>query len=232
MTWTDYWAVLVRRWWIVAGILLLTAAASGYLYRKSSHAAGFQGCLTLYVADVSSPSLIAAPSTTLQNAGQLLAGETAANFFADDILDVAQSSRVATFVSAQLQPKHLADTTPADINGHVSGARKDRTVNLCVTNPDSASALAAANTLGVAMTVDRSKFVGQNMARRTFVSVVSAAGVTPAPTSNARLNLALRLFLGLLVALGVAFLWDALDPMVRDGRDVEQAVGAPLLARL
>jgi len=66
MPWPAYWAIVRRRWWIIAAIVLLDVLVSGYLYRKSTHAAGYQACLTLYVADVSSPSMIAAPDTTLR----------------------------------------------------------------------------------------------------------------------------------------------------------------------
>lgn len=214
---------------IVLGLVVL---AGLYSYAKSARHAGFQGCLTLYVADVSSPSLISAPSTTLDTAGQLLAGETAANFFADDILDVGQSSKVAGFISAKIAPLHLPNTGVADINGAVSGSRRDRTVNLCVSNPNSQSALSAAQALGVAMTTQRVRFIGKAMAHRTFVTVVSSAGATPATTSHHLIDLALRLFLGLLVALGLALLWDVLDPRVRDDADIERVLGAPVLATL
>lgn len=230
MPWRSYWAIARRRWWIILAIVFLDALVSGYLYHKSARQAGFQACFTLYVADVSSPSLISAPPTSLAAEGQLLAGETAANFFADDVLDVAQSSAVARFVSARLRPQGLPSTAMSDVQGSVSGSRLDRTVNLCAANPNSASALAVAQQVGTAMTVDRARFVGPSMGRRTYVKLISPATVAPAPKSHQLLNLGLRVFLGVLVALGAALVWDALDPTVRGQRDMEQALGAPVLA--
>lgn len=226
MPFSEYWGVLRRRWWIVAAILLLDVLVSGYLYRKASHAAGYQSCSTLYVADTGAPAMIAAPDTTLQTTGALLAGETAANFFADDIKDIAGSGRVAAYVNRQLRRAGRI----VDVNGAVSGSRLDRTVNLCVTNPDSGTALAASRALGSALTSHRGLFMGAAMTRRTYVTIISDATVGPAPTSHQLVNLALRLLLGLLVALGAAFLWDALDPTVRNARDVEQALGVPVLS--
>src|SRR5579884_3746552 len=140
----QYLAILRRRWWLVALIIIIDVIVSLGLYVREHRSAGSQACLTLYVADVSAPSLIAAPNTTLQTEGQLLAGETAANFFGDDILDVAQSSRVATFISNRLRGRGLPTTDFASVNGSIGGSRKDRTVNLCTTNPNAQSALAVA----------------------------------------------------------------------------------------
>lgn len=231
MEWRSYLAILLRRWWIIVLILLVDVLASGYLYAKANKSAGQQSCFTLYVSDVSSPSLISAPPTTLQAEGQLLAGETAANFFADDILDVAQSKKVADYVSRQVAPQNLPNSSASSIEGSVSGSRRDRTVDLCVANPTGSTAQAASQSLASTMTSARSRFIGIAMAKRTFVNVVSQPTVSAVPKSHQLANLALRLFLGLMVALGLALLWDSLDPTVRDERDVEEALGVPVLAR-
>jgi len=186
--------------------------------------------MTLFVADISSPSTISALTTTLQSTGQLLAGETAANFFADDVLDVAQTRSVASYLSSALASRHLSDASVSALAGSVSGSRKDRTVDLCVTNSHRDTALAAAQQLSVAMTTGRARFIGPLVARRVFVKEVSAPAVRPAPSSRNLLNLVLRLMLGVLIALGLALLWDALDRNVRNQRDVEAALRVPVLA--
>jgi capsular polysaccharide biosynthesis protein len=113
----------------------------------------------------------------------------------------------------------------------VGGSRRDRTVTLCATSPNQNSALAIAGVVGRAMTTDRGKFLGKRIAQRTFVTEISDPSVARVSSSKQLLNFAVRLFLGLCVALGLALLWDALDPRVRDDRDVEQALGVPVLAR-
>ncbi|HEX6507491.1 MAG TPA: hypothetical protein VF221_07655 [Chloroflexota bacterium] len=228
MEWGYYGGVLRRRWAVIAVIVLLDVLVSGVLYARSRRTAGYQACTTLYVADVSAPSLIAAPQTTLETAGQLLAGETAANFFGDDILDVSESSRVATYVSRQLSSKHLPNSSQAAINGSVGGSRRDRTVQLCVTNPNSDTALAAAGALGQAMTSARAQFVGRNIARRTYVAVVSTPSVAPVAPSSSRTRLGLQFILGVLLACGIALLWDTLDPAVRDRADLERTLRVPV----
>jgi capsular polysaccharide biosynthesis protein len=221
-----YLGILTRRWFLIALIIALDVLGSAYLYHRSSASAGYQSCSTLYVADMSSPSLISAPPTDLQSAGALLAGETAANFFADDILDIAQSSDVASYITGKVYPTASLAQAP---NWGVGGSRKDRTVTLCLTNASSSIALKAGAALAAAMTKDRSKFLGP-MARRVYTRVISPASVGPAPTSNAKLSFLLRLALGVLVALGAAFLWDALDPRVRNPVDVERALRVPVLS--
>ena len=226
MDWRSYWSILRRRWVLIAAVVALDVLLSGYLFAKSYRQRTYQGCVTMYVADVSSPSLIAAAPTTLQQAGQLLAGETAANFFGDDILDVAQSRNVTAYVSRQL------GLPSGSLDGAVSGARRDRTVDLCISNANSATALSGATTLGRAMSTGRARFVGAQMAKRTYVAVVSPASVSRASARSLLFDFALRFVLGLLVALGLGLLWDALDPNVRDERDLEEATGVPVLATL
>jgi capsular polysaccharide biosynthesis protein len=228
MDWSAYWGVVQRRWHILLAIVIVDVVAGGAVYARSRHAAGYQACTTLYVADVSAPSLISAPQTTLETAGQLLAGETAANFFGDDVLDVAESSRVSGFVSSHLAGRGLPNSGRADINGSISGSRHDRTVALCVTNPNSRTALAAATEVGMAMTSSRSQFLGSGIARRTYVAVISHATVGAVPASTSRLRLALQFILGLLLAGGIALLWDAADPTVRNRADLERLLNVPV----
>ena len=228
MEWSSYWGVVRRRWYIILAIVVLDLLASGALYARSRHAAGYQACTTVYVADVSAPRLIAAPQTTLETAGQLLAGETAANFFGDDVLDVAQSSRVPSFVSSRIATKGLPNSSQADINGSISGSRHDRTIALCVTNPNSSTALAAASAVGTAMTSARARFLGQDMAKRTYVAVISGPSVGPVASTTSRLRLGLQFILGLILAAGIALLWDAADPTVRDRLDVERVLNVPV----
>jgi capsular polysaccharide biosynthesis protein len=234
VSYLDYWAIIRRRWAIIAAIILLDIVASGLLYARANKVAGFQSCLTIYVADTSAPTTVAA-SSDLSASAELLAGESAANFFADDLDDVAQSRSVAKWISQKLYPRtavglNASSISYSQVNGSISGGRQDRTDALCVTNPKETSATLIARQLGIAMTTDRAQFVGKAMAKRTFVKVISPPQTGPAPKSTKRLQLALQIILGILVAGGVALLWDALDPRVRDRHDLEAALGVPLLA--
>ena len=229
MSFLEYWAILRRRWVLIAAIVVLDVLLSGFSYRRANQASGYQSCLTVYVADLSAPSIVAA-SSSLETAAELLAGESAANFFADDLLDVAQSRSVAAYVSDQIALRGLSNSSFNAVNGSIGGARQDRTVNLCITNPTKATAAAAAAALGRAVTSARSQFVGAKMATRTFVKIISSPNTGPAPKSKKLLTLALQVVLGLFVALGLALLWDALDPRVRDRRDLESVLGLPVLA--
>lgn len=229
MEWTEYAGILRRRWLLIAAILILDIIVSGYSFARSYRHAGYQSCLTLYVADVSSPSLLSAPSSLLDTAGQLLAGETAANFFADDILDVSRSQRVATYIAQRLAPRNLPNTSLSSVNGSISGSRLDRTVGLCAANPAATSAQAVGTALAAAMTSQRARFIGAQMAHRTYVTVVSNPSTAPVSAGHGLTTFALKLFLGLLLALGLALLWEALDPSVRNRQDIVSALGIPVV---
>jgi capsular polysaccharide biosynthesis protein len=228
--WQDYLGFLRRRWWIIAVIVAVDVVVSGYVFARTYRHAGYQACLTAFVADLSSPSAIIAPQTSIQAEGQLLAGETAANFFGDDVIDVAESQHVARYISGQLAARGLPNTGTGDINGAVSGSRRDRTIKLCVNNPNSESALAAAGVLGTAMTTGRRAFLGPKVGQRVYVGIVSDPSVAKVSTRHDELNFGLRVILGLLLGIGIALLWDALDPRVRNRQDVERALGAPVLS--
>lgn len=226
---SQYVGILLRRWKIVAALVVLTVIVSGALFVRSVRHLGYQACTTVYVADAGAPGLITAPETSLAAEGQLLAGETAANFFGDDIVDVAGSQHVARFVSRLLQGRNLPGTTEGDINGSVSASRKDRTVSLCATNANEQSALAIAGGVGQAMTRDRGLFLGSTMAKRTYVGTVSDPSAGKASSRHQLTGFAEQIILGLLVAGGIALLWDALDPTVRDRRDLAAGAGVPVI---
>jgi capsular polysaccharide biosynthesis protein len=229
VSWSDYGGVLGRRWKILAALILLDLIISGALLVRSVRHLGYQACTMVYVADVGAPGLIVAPETALQQEGALLAGETAANFFGDDIVDVAGSQHVARFVRRLLQPRQLPNTAESDINGSVSGSRTDRTVSLCATNPNEQSALAIAGGVGLAMTKHRALFVGNAMAKRTYAVVVSDPSASKASARHQLTTFAEQFILGLLVAGGIVLLWDALDPTVRDRRDLAAGAGVPVV---
>ncbi|HZU13106.1 MAG TPA: hypothetical protein VFB58_09725 [Chloroflexota bacterium] len=228
MDWMSYLAILRRRWVIIAAILVLDLAATGYLYHKAQRSAGYQSCLELYVGDAGAASYIIAPGTNLMDTqSQALAGETAANFFADDVVDVSGSRSVSSYIQTDMQ--HGSALVSGPIAFSISGSRVDRTVNLCVNDADASQAGVAAAYLARAMTTDRKLFFGP-VAKRIYTNVIGAPVTSPVPSGHAALTALLRLVLGLLVALGVGFVWDALDPTVRDRADAERALGVPVIS--
>jgi capsular polysaccharide biosynthesis protein len=229
MGWDQYLGILRRRWKTLAVLVALDLVISGALFLRSVRHLGYQACTTVYVADVGAPGLISAPETALQQEGALLAGETAANFFGDDVVDVAGSQHVARFVSRLLAGRNLPNTAQGDINGAVGGSRRDRTVSLCATNPNEQSALAIAGGVGLAMTRYRSLFFGSQMAKRVYTAVVSDPSASKASARHELTVFAEQFILGLLVAGGLVLLWDALDPRVRDRRDLAAGAGVPVI---
>jgi polysaccharide biosynthesis transport protein len=70
----------------------------------------------------------------------------------------------------------------------------------------------------------------QLLQSRNVVLKTTGSGIQVAPTPKR--TALLGAMLGLLVGLGLAFLWEALDTRLRSGKQIAEVLGLPLLARL
>jgi capsular polysaccharide biosynthesis protein len=216
-----YWfAVLRRRWPILAVIIILVALASGLVAIRSYRHHHYVASVGFFVTTVSLPT------------GNPQTSETAANLLGDDLLDIAHSSAVAHDISRYLASHHLASITAGAVQGAIGGSRTHRTVTVTATSGDAHTALAIARGIALALTTWRSRYMGKALAQRSSVTIINQPSVSPASTSRLLLDFAFRAFLGVIVALGVAFAWDFLDDTVHNEDELERWLGAPVLVRI
>lgn len=218
-----YWAVVRRYWWVVAGLPLVVLVVSAGLKALSGPAPQLYRATTNLLIDV--PPLPAEPGMGFdprESAAQ------AAEFLVDDFSQFVTKDAFASLVSERLAAQGI-DVPAGAISASESSETRHRIVTLWVTWPDADQAGAIARAAGdVAQTgIDR------YFARSGVVSVLGEPRVEPiAPPLREQLDLPLRVVLGVLAGVGLAFLLDYLDDTVRTAEEAEALLGAPVMGEI
>ncbi|GEL07208.1 YveK family protein [Salisediminibacterium halotolerans] len=112
----------------------------------------------------------------------------------------------------------------------VQGEGESQVVTVTVEDESPADAVNIANTLAATFQEDVVEIMNVDN-----VSILSAAELSddPSPASpNPTLNMAIAFVVGLMAAVGLAFLLDFLDKTVRTEEDIEKHLGVPILASI
>lgn len=113
---------------------------------------------------------------------------------------------------------------------NVSSEGDSQVVNITVTDESPALAVDIANTIALVFQRDIVEIMAVDN-----VSILSPAevGENPSPVNpNPTLNMAIAFVVGLMAAVGLAFLLEFLDNTIRTEDDVEQQLGVPVLASI
>ncbi|SDO06132.1 YveK family protein [Alkalicoccus daliensis] len=113
---------------------------------------------------------------------------------------------------------------------NVSAEGDSQVVTITVEDENPALAVQIANTLAAVFQDDIVEIMSVDN-----VSMLSAAELTENPTPvapNPTLNMAIAFVVGLMLAVGIAFLLEFLDKTVKTEEDVEQKLGIPVLASI
>ncbi|PKR77804.1 capsular biosynthesis protein [Halalkalibacillus sediminis] len=109
----------------------------------------------------------------------------------------------------------------------VSNAQNSQVVNVVVTDANPNHAANIANT-----TFDVFEKTIPNLMSIDNVSILSPASVGPSPSPvspNLMLNVAIALFLGLMIGVGIAFLLEFLDKTIKTEQDIDKQLGLPVM---
>ncbi|MFQ5945037.1 MAG: hypothetical protein ACE5NC_02150 [Anaerolineae bacterium] len=216
----HYWEIVVRRGWVV--VLVPLVALISWLVLRPAPTVGYQGTLRFMVG-------ITPPEGPLTG-DELYSFELASEFIVDDFAEVVKSRAFAQDVAARLLDEG-AEVQRCAIQGYAV-TRLHRILSVTISCPDRDEAVAIAQATQRALEEENARYFTQLGARGALVTVIDPAIVTAVPPSlRERLDLPIRLALGVLGGLGLAFLLDYLDTSIRTSRDAE-SLGVPVLGRL
>lgn len=218
----DYIRIALRSWFLILSMALVgIGAGAGYsLLVTPKYESGTQ----LYVSVRSGA----------ESAGDLVQGATFAQQIINSYVDVVETGAVLDPVVEQLQ-LNMTGTKLAEYI-EASSPAESVLINITATSPapDQAALIAAA--VGESFKeVVRTQLEAEGVAGATLVNLTTtqAAEVPVSPKSpNLTSNLALGLFVGLVLGYGIAVLRSILDNRIYSLRDVQQITEKPLLGEI
>lgn len=124
------------------------------------------------------------------------------------------------------------DLTTSELNNMItiSSENESQVMNISVENAEPEQAVLLANT--IAQVVEQEV---PNLMNIENISILSPAslGENPSPVSpNAMLNMAIAFVVGLMLAVGVAFLLEYLDTTIKTEKDIEEILDMPVLGAI
>jgi len=215
--------VLLRRWWLVVIPVAIVAAITipDFLSNRGGEVGGFTTTIRYSAAQV----LEAIPGRDGDFQDVWLASELAVNALTDWV-------RTSSFVSEIVREagEDGVEVNPAALS--IAADNKRSVGQLTMSYPDSAvlqTIIDAALDVLKTRAQDYFPQLGGQPAQVTILDVPTITAAPP-PLTN-RLAPLIRLGIGLLAGIGLAFLAEYLDPTVRR-RDQVEALGLPVIATL
>ena len=209
----DYWAIVRRRWWVVA-VFALACAAGSYLYCRLQ--------TPLYQANV---------TLLVQPARADLGLTEATNRLLRQYRLQLQSDKLARAVSERLQ----LDLPPEALQGKIATAAvpEDFAVTIQVTDTTAERARDIAFALADEFEQDQAvRMAEQDPRDRVEVSLVNRPGLGTQIYPRTNTTVAAGLLVGLLVGVALMFLWEMLDDTLKTAADAERWAGLPLLGTI
>lgn len=222
-----YARIAWRRWWLIAALPVLVLALS--LIRPAPRTQGYAATMRFSVGLV--PEDRAAPYFTYDRYYTWLTAE----YLTDDLVEVVKSREIADAVSTELaRTGRNLQVQPGAIQGASSAGKLHRILTVSLQSPDPDQLALLAQALATVLSEGRAPYFEQFRAAGTpiVMHLIDPPAITPVGASlRSRLDLPLRLILGLLAGVGLAFFVEYVDDSVRGTRDLE-AVGLEVLGSI
>ncbi len=217
----NYWDIVLRRWWAVAGLTVLTAVIS--IVTSPLTQGGYTATVRLLL---SVPSEVPRGAYfTYDKYYSLLSTE----YVTDDYIEVVRSKGFLQDVRREtnLQSSDLT------ITAQPRSERAPRVLTVTVSARDESEAQRAANA-SVDLIVSHSEDYFPGLGSRGVVArLIDPAEVAPATAGGrALLNVGLRTLLGLALGLALAFLLHYFDNRLYTPQDIRRELGLPLLGEI
>ena len=215
-----YWHILVRRWWVVAGLVLI--AGLSYMGLASPTPQTYSASMRFVVGI--KPEASSGEYYTYDRYYTWLTAE----YLVDDLSEVVKSATFAQDIAT------LAGVNvPAGaIQGATSAGKLHRILTVSITWANAEQLALIANAVVATLTQHGESYFAQLGTTNTVISNIDPPVVVPVGRSlRQRLDLPLRLLLALIAGVALAFLLDYLDPSIRHRTDLA-ALGLPILAEI
>ena len=225
----KHYAHIVWRWlWLIVGLPALVLAFS--LLRPTPRPQGYVATMRFSVG--LTPETPAAPSSyTYDRYYTWLTAE----YLADDLSEVVKSGEIAQAVAAEAARQGLhVQLAPGAIQGSTAAGKLHRILTVTLSWPKADELAALASALSTVLSQGQAGYFDQFRAAGTPVvmHLIDPPSISPVGVSlKSRLELPLRLILGLLAGLGLAFFLEYLDDSVRGPQDLRMQ-GLDVLATI
>ena len=217
----EYWTILWRRWWIIAGLALVVLAGS--LVFRSHPTPMYQATMRLTIG-------VPAESEERVTIDPLYSAYLASEYIADDFAEILKSESFASDVSARLAAEGIMVSAGA-IQGFTV-EKQHRILSMQITWPDEGQLRAIAQAARDTLEQDNAKYFKQLGSEGADVFVIDSPRIASLGISlKDRLDIPIRVALALLAGVGLAFLLHYLDDTIRDSQDVE-ALGLSVVGQI
>lgn len=227
----QYWHIIRRRWWLPVGLVVLVGLFSLVTQRPwESPPAVYTATLRFNVG------LRPEPRTADYYSYDRYYTWLGSEYLIDDLSEIVKGSAFAEVVTARLAGSGLA-VSPGAIQGSTQAGKLHRILTVSTSWGDPAGLQRITQAISETIQADLPQFYGTLLATTPGPAPVEAILIdgphvgTSGPGLRERLDLPIRLTLALLLGIGLAFLFDYLDPHVRSRADLE-ALGLPVIGEI
>jgi capsular polysaccharide biosynthesis protein len=214
-----YWQIVRRRWWLIAGLLLVVGLVSVLTYDWSpspQYTASFRFNVGLLPNPPAGASYEYNPLDVWQTSEYLM----------DDLASAVRGAEFARRVAAR------TGTAGMNLAGAFGASTDHRVLTVSVVWPDAEALAGVANASVQVLQEEGGELVGPLGDAQPVLRLIDPPVVVPVGRSlRDKLDLPIRIGLALAAGIGGAFLVDYVDGTVRDGAEVEH-LGLPVLAKI
>jgi capsular polysaccharide biosynthesis protein len=212
----HYWSIVWRRWWLVAGLVLIVLVLSLVTYRQPAPV--YQATMRFTVGIEGEEPVNAVAGDGRSDAW------LASEYLADDLSEVVKGGDFAAQIS-----ELVGFAVPA---GTIFASREHRVMTVSVTWADSAEVQLIAEKVAATVEDGGADYFPQLAGVEASAVLIDGPGIGEVGRSlKDKLDLPLRLLVALIAGIALAFLWDYLDNTVRDRADAE-SLGMTILGEI
>lgn len=217
----QYVHIILKRLWIII-LLPLVAAGSSAVMSFYVMKPVYEANSTLYVIDKNRNTDSSDSSSDISYNEIYVGGAL--------VKDYTELVKSRTVTSSVIEKLKLEDITPAQLAGMISVSSKNdtRIIEISVSDNDPKRAMEITNAV-CDVFIEK---VGELMQIENVNIVDPAVQPTEPVKPRPMINIAIALFAGICMAVGIIFLMEYLDDTIKNNEDVERYLNIPVLANI